>query len=66
MLLNGHGGNELKPLSRELHHRTGVFLCVCDWFRNQGVSDISAFSSVYEDVVFRLPVELRRAEISAA
>ena len=33
MLLNGHGGNELKPLTRELHHRTSVFLCVCDWFR---------------------------------
>src|SRR5262249_49094941 len=31
VLLNGHGGNELKPLSRELHHRTSVFLCVCDW-----------------------------------
>src|SRR5262249_12038921 len=29
----GHGGNELKPLTRELHHRTGVFLCVCDWYR---------------------------------
>src|SRR6185503_16571168 len=33
VLLNGHGGNELKPLSRELHHRTKLFLCVCDWFR---------------------------------
>jgi creatinine amidohydrolase len=33
VLLNGHGGNELKPLTRELHHRTQVFLCVCDWFR---------------------------------
>jgi creatinine amidohydrolase len=33
VLLNGHGGNELKPLARELHHRTSVFLCVCDWFR---------------------------------
>ncbi len=33
VLLNGHGGNELKPLTRELHHRTSVFLCVCDWFR---------------------------------
>jgi creatinine amidohydrolase len=33
VLLNGHGGNELKPLTRELHHRTGVFLCVCDWYR---------------------------------
>jgi creatinine amidohydrolase len=33
LLLNSHGGNELKPLIRELHHRTKVFLCVCDWFR---------------------------------
>jgi creatinine amidohydrolase len=33
VLLNGHGGNELKPLLRQLHHRTGVFLCLCDWYR---------------------------------
>src|SRR5262245_2813167 len=33
LLLNGHGGNELKPLTRQLHHRTDVFLCVCDWYR---------------------------------
>lgn len=33
LLLNGHGGNELKPLMRQLHHRTTVFLCLCDWFR---------------------------------
>src|SRR6266542_4219214 len=33
VLLNGHGGNELKPWTRELHQRTSVFLCVCDWFR---------------------------------
>jgi creatinine amidohydrolase len=33
ILLNGHGGNELKPLLRELHHRTKVFLCLCDWYR---------------------------------
>jgi 4-hydroxy-3-methylbut-2-enyl diphosphate reductase len=39
---------------------------VCDWFRDRGVADISPFSSVYEDVVFRLPVELRRAETPAA
>src|SRR3954471_22887940 len=26
VLLNGHGGNELKPLTRELYHRTSVFL----------------------------------------
>jgi 4-hydroxy-3-methylbut-2-enyl diphosphate reductase len=39
---------------------------VCDWFRARGVDDIAAFSSAFEDVVFRLPVELRRAERSAA
>ena len=33
VLLNGHGGNELKPLTRELFHQTEMFLCVCDWFR---------------------------------
>jgi creatinine amidohydrolase len=33
VLLNGHGGNELKPLMRELHNRTSVFLCLCDWYR---------------------------------
>ena len=39
---------------------------VCDWFRARGVTQVEPFSSVYEDVVFRLPVELRRAESSAA
>jgi creatinine amidohydrolase len=33
VLLNGHGGNELKPMMRQLHHRTKVFICLCDWFR---------------------------------
>ncbi|MGD0714533.1 MAG: 4-hydroxy-3-methylbut-2-enyl diphosphate reductase, partial [Gaiellaceae bacterium] len=39
---------------------------VCDWFSARGVGDIVEFRSVYEDVVFRLPVELRRAARSAA
>jgi 4-hydroxy-3-methylbut-2-enyl diphosphate reductase len=39
---------------------------VCDWFRARGVTDVSEHRSVYEDVVFKLPVELRRAERSAA
>jgi 4-hydroxy-3-methylbut-2-enyl diphosphate reductase len=39
---------------------------VCHWFRDRGVDDISEFRSVYEDVTFKLPVELRRAERSAA
>jgi len=39
---------------------------VCDWFRWRGVEDIAEFRSAHEDVAFRLPVELRRAERSAA
>jgi 4-hydroxy-3-methylbut-2-enyl diphosphate reductase len=39
---------------------------VCDWFRARGVEDIGDFKSRFEDVVFRLPVELRRAERDAA
>lgn len=39
---------------------------VCDWFRAHGVDDVAEFSSAFEDVVFRLPVELRRAQRSAA
>jgi len=33
LLLNGHGGNELKPILRELLPRTSVFLALCDWYR---------------------------------
>jgi 4-hydroxy-3-methylbut-2-enyl diphosphate reductase len=33
---------------------------VCDWFRRRGVADVSEFRSAHEDVVFKLPVELRR------
>jgi 4-hydroxy-3-methylbut-2-enyl diphosphate reductase len=33
---------------------------VCAWFRARGVDDIRPFAGVHEDVVFRLPVELRR------
>jgi 4-hydroxy-3-methylbut-2-en-1-yl diphosphate reductase len=39
---------------------------VCAWFREHGIDDISEHQSAYEDVVFKLPVELRRAERSAA
>ena len=39
---------------------------VCDWFRERGVTEITPYATVYEDVVFRLPVELRRATSSAA
>lgn len=33
LILNGHGGNDLKWLLRELHRVTVVKLFLCDWFR---------------------------------
>ena len=33
LLLNSHGGNDFKPLLRELMPETGVQLFLCDWFR---------------------------------
>jgi 4-hydroxy-3-methylbut-2-enyl diphosphate reductase len=35
---------------------------VCDWFRARGVAEVRELRSAHEDVVFRLPVELRRAK----
>jgi 4-hydroxy-3-methylbut-2-enyl diphosphate reductase len=39
---------------------------VCEWFRSRGVEEIVEQRAVAEDVFFKLPVELRRAERSAA
>jgi len=39
---------------------------VCEWFRTRGVREIREHRATYEDVVFRLPIELRRASHSAA
>ncbi|MEY3458600.1 MAG: Creatinine amidohydrolase [Planctomycetota bacterium] len=33
LIINSHGGNEFKPLLRELHGKTSVQLFLCDWFR---------------------------------
>jgi creatinine amidohydrolase len=33
LILNSHGGNEFKPLLRELYGSTSVHLFLCDWFR---------------------------------
>src|SRR5262249_4614422 len=49
VLLNGHGGNELKPLMRELHHQSKVFICLCDWFRMA--------RDAYRDIGFKEPGE---------
>lgn len=33
LILNSHGGNEFKPLLREMHGQTKMHLFLCDWFR---------------------------------
>ena len=33
LILNGHGGNDFKPLLREMYGRTPVQLFLCDWFK---------------------------------
>ncbi len=33
LILNSHGGNEFKPLLREMYGTTRVQLFLCDWFR---------------------------------
>ncbi|MBA3365891.1 MAG: 4-hydroxy-3-methylbut-2-enyl diphosphate reductase [Actinobacteria bacterium] len=35
---------------------------VCDWFTSRGVLRIEPFRSVQEDIVFKLPLELRRRQ----
>lgn len=32
VLLNSHGGNEMKPLLRELHGKTDVQIFLCNWY----------------------------------
>lgn len=32
LILNGHGGNEFRPMIRELQAKTDVFLCLVDWW----------------------------------
>ena len=42
VLLNSHGGNDLKPLLRELYGRTPAKLFLCDWYR--------IYTDVYYDI----------------
>jgi creatinine amidohydrolase len=40
LILNSHGGNDLKPILRELYGRTPVHLFLCNWY--QMIRDIAA------------------------
>ena len=42
VLLNSHGGNELKPLLRELYGRTDAQLFLCNWWKT--------FDDVYDEI----------------
>ncbi|MEX2288263.1 MAG: creatininase family protein [Planctomycetaceae bacterium] len=33
LILNSHGGNDFKPVLRELHGKTPVHIFLCDWYR---------------------------------
>jgi len=33
LIINGHGGNDFKPLLRALYGKTKVFACVADWWK---------------------------------
>jgi creatinine amidohydrolase len=46
LIVNSHGGNEFKPLLRELNGRTPVKLFLCDWFR--GIS-LDVQKEIFED-----------------
>ena len=42
VLLNGHGGNELKPLLREMYGKTSAALFLCNWYQ--------VFGDVYHEI----------------
>ncbi|MFM8474442.1 MAG: creatininase family protein [Planctomycetaceae bacterium] len=49
LILNSHGGNEFKPLLRELFGRTSVQLFLCDWFRGLTADVRSRIFSAADD-----------------
>jgi len=44
VLLNSHGGNDLKPVLRELHDRTAVHLFLCNWYTVLSDVELEIFS----------------------
>jgi creatinine amidohydrolase len=43
-LLNSHGGNELKPMMRELYGQTAVNIFLCNWYQMVG----DQYSTIFE------------------
>ncbi len=46
LILNSHGGNDFKPVLRELHGKTPVQLFLCDWYRGTS-ADVQP--TIFED-----------------
>ena len=49
LILNSHGGNDLKPVLRELTGRTQVQLFLCDWFRGASADVQSEIFAAKDD-----------------
>lgn len=45
LLLNGHGGNDLKWVLRELHRATSVHMFLCNWYKVAG----DGYASIFEE-----------------
>ena len=45
LLLNGHGGNDLKWVLRELHQTTTVHLFLCNWYKMAA----DQYAAIFED-----------------
>jgi len=58
VLLNGHGGNDLKPVLRELYGRTPAQLFLCNWY--------AIFDDVYDDIFQRRDDHAGEMETSLA
>jgi creatinine amidohydrolase len=45
LILNSHGGNDFKPVLRELYGKSPVRLFLCDWYRMAGDVEKTIFSA---------------------
>ena len=45
LILNSHGGNDFKPVLRELYGKTTVRLFLCDWYRMAADAEKKIFST---------------------
>jgi len=58
VLLNGHGGNEVKPVLRELYGKTPAQLFLCNWY--------AIFDDVYDEIFQRRDDHAGEMETSLA